>query len=60
MAITKKLIKSPHEVIYNIILLMQKWKMLLPDKVQDMVKKATKKFKRKVGHKSSKFCASKL
>jgi hypothetical protein len=50
MAITKKLIKSPQQVIYNIILLMQQWKMLLlPDKEQDMVKKAIKKLKRKVG-----------
>jgi hypothetical protein len=45
MAIEKKLVRSPHEVIYSAISLMQQWRMLLPSKEQDLVKKVSRKIK---------------
>jgi hypothetical protein len=48
MTIEKKVIRSPKDVIYNIVLLMQQWEILLPDREQDLVGKISRKLKRKL------------
>jgi hypothetical protein len=48
MAIEKVLIKSPQEAVFNIILLMQQWRRLLPVKDQELVRSVSRKLKTKL------------
>jgi hypothetical protein len=40
MAIGKKIMKSPQEVLYNAVLFMQSWQILLPKKEQELAQGA--------------------
>jgi hypothetical protein len=49
MAIEKKMVKSAQVIIFNVISLMQQWRVLLQDKEQKLVMVAIKMLKKKTG-----------
>jgi hypothetical protein len=50
MTIEKKVVKSPKVLIFGIILLMQQWRILLPEAEHELVGRASKALKIKMGH----------
>jgi hypothetical protein len=48
MMIEHKLVKSPRVVIFNIIVLLQQWKVLLPTDCQDTVEAAVAEIRKKM------------